>query len=49
MKTIIKNLECRFLNGSTKIENALFSYKTAISEDKQNDEYKTDLSQRTEF
>ena len=32
MKTFFKELEHRFLVESTKIENASFSYKTAISE-----------------
>ena len=32
MKTSFKKLKYRFLVESTKIENALFSYKTAISE-----------------
>ena len=31
-KTFLKKLEFRFLVESTKIENALFPYKTAISE-----------------
>ena len=31
-KTFFKNLEYRFLVESTKIENALFPYKTAISD-----------------
>ena len=31
-KTFLKKLECRFLAESTKIENALFPYKTSISE-----------------
>ena len=31
-KTFLKKLEYRFLVGSGKIENKLFSYKTAISE-----------------
>ena len=32
MKTFFKKLEYRFLDESTKIENASFSYKTVISE-----------------
>ena len=32
MKTFFKKLEYRFLVESTKIENSLFPYKTAISE-----------------
>ena len=50
-KTFFKKLEYRFLVESTKIENASFPYKTSISEAnvKTNDEYKMDLSQRTEF
>ena len=32
MKTFLKKLEPRFLFESTKIENASFPYKTAISE-----------------
>ena len=31
MKTFFKKLEYRFLVESTKTENALFTYKTAIS------------------
>ena len=32
MKTFFKKLEYRFLVASTKIENASFRFKTAISE-----------------
>ena len=53
MKTVFKKLEYRFLVESTKIENALFPYKTAVSEanvkTNRMSEYKMDLSQRTEF
>ena len=31
-KTFLKKLECRFLVEGTKIENALFPYKTVMSE-----------------
>ena len=50
-KTFFKKLEYRFLVESTRIENATFPYKTALSEAnvKTNGEYKMDLSQRTEF
>ena len=44
-KTFFKKLEYRFLVESTKIENASFPYKTAISEANvktQNGEYKID-------
>ena len=48
--TFFKKLEYRLLDESTKIENASFPYKTAISEANfKNGEYKIDLSQRTEF
>ena len=52
-QTLLKKLEYRFLVESFKIENASFSYKTALSEanvkTKKTVEYKMDLSQRTEF
>ena len=42
--------EYRFLVENTKIENASFPYKTAVSEGNiKTGEYKMDLSQRTEF
>ena len=42
----------RFLVESTKIDNALFPYKTAISDAwliQENGDYQMDLSQRTKF
>ena len=32
MQTLFKKPECRFLFESTKIENATFPYKTALSD-----------------
>ena len=53
MKGLLTKLKYRFLVESTKIENASFPYKTAISEvnvkTRKNVEYKMDLLQRTEF
>ena len=54
-KIFFKKLEYCFLVESTKIENASFPYKTAISAANvktrpiTKGEYKMDLSQRTEF
>ena len=51
-RTYFKKLEYRFLAESTKIENASFPYKTALSETnvKTNRKVsKTAISQKTEF
>ena len=49
-KIFSEKLEYRFLHESTKIENATFSYKNALSEATiKKGEYKMDLSQKTEF
>ena len=54
-KAFFEKLGYGFLVESTKIENASFPYKTAISEANvktrpiTKGEYKMDLSQRTEF
>ena len=50
MKTFFKKLEHRFLVESTKIKNASFLYKNAVSEaNLKTGEYKMNLSQRTKF
>ena len=50
MKTFFKKLEYRFLVESTKIENASFPHKTAVSEaNAKTNAMKMDLSQRQEF
>ena len=53
MKTFFKKLEYYFLAVTTKIENSLFPFKTALSEanvkTNRMGDYKMELSQREEF
>ena len=53
MKTFFKKLEYYFLAVTTKIENSLFPFKTALSEanvkTNRMRDYKMELSQREEF